>query len=114
MSVILYKKGSTHNVRGVECTAQIWKDERLDLEVLEKAGWFVRPENIPAEGTDTENPSEDSPQEEIDGRIIKDTKQEEASILELSEDEIRQMAKDAKISHWHTKSIERLKRELNA
>lgn len=113
MSVILYKKGSTHNVRGVECTAQIWKDERLDLEVLEKAGWFVRPENIPGEEADTEIPSEDSPQEEIDGRIIK-AKQEEASILELSEDEIRQKAKDAKISHWHTKSIERLKRELNA
>jgi len=55
--------------------------------------------------------------EENDGLQEKGQEETKVNILEkqeveTSDDDIRKLAKDAKIKHWHNKSIERLLKEL--
>ena len=82
MAVILYRAGNAHMVNGIKCEMQIC-NEYSYLHYLDE-GWFYSPEECYAEP--------DGAQEE--------------------NDKIRATAKDAGISNWHNKSIERLVREL--
>lgn len=92
MAIILYKKGTMHKIRGIPCQFQIC-NEYSYLHLLEQ-GWKYTPEECYAE-------------EEPEVVEIQDKEPED-----MKEVAIRHAAKDAGISHWHNKSIERLEKEL--
>ena len=89
MAIILYKKGDTTKVNGIPCEIQIC-NEFSYLHLLEQ-GWFYTPEECYAEEP------EETPATEAES---------------TKDHEVRTAAKDAGISHWHTKSIDRLTKEL--
>jgi hypothetical protein len=96
MAVILFKKGNTHKERGIPCQMQIC-NEYSYLHLL-KQGWHYTPEECYAE---------EEPELVEIPEVKEETETEEEPI-----DEIRVLARDAGISHWHNKSINRLTKEL--
>lgn len=104
MAVILYKKGNTSKVNGILCEVQIC-NEFSYLHLLEQ-GWCYSPEECYAE---EKEPELVEIPEEIEEAEAEPMETEPA----LTDDKIRMAAKDAGISHWHTKSIERLINELD-
>jgi len=103
MAIILYKKGTSHNILGISCTAQVWKDTHFDFPALEKAGWFLSPEDI-YKNEVTDKPESIEPEPIME---IPDTPKDD------EEETIRQMAKEAGIKSWHLKSINKLKEEMD-
>ena len=99
MAVILYKKGNTAKVRGIPCQFQIC-NEYSYLHLLEQ-GWKYTPEECYAD----EEPEVVEIPEEVPEEPVEDPE-------ETPEDAIRTAARDARIRHWHNKSIERLEKEL--
>ena len=104
MAVILYKPGNSKKVRGIPCDILIC-DEYSYLHNLEE-GYFYSPEECYAEKESEETGLEDAEQE------TEDEAEAETTGPVLSDDKIRAAAKEAGISHWHTKSIDRLVKEL--
>lgn len=104
MAVILYKAGGTSKVNGIPCEVQIC-NEFSYLHLLEQ-GWFYTPEECYAE-TEQEEGDKTGPEETLEEEL--ETEEEPKKSADV---EIRTAAKDAGISHWHTKSIDRLKNEL--
>ena len=99
MAVILFKKGNTAKIRGIPCQFQIC-DPFSYLHLLDD-GWFYTPEECCAE------PEKDEPV-----RVVVWVPNPDFGPPRLSNNEIRTAAKNAGISHWHTKSIDRLTSEL--
>lgn len=106
MAVILYRAGNAHTVNGIKCEVQIC-NEYSYLHYLDE-GWFYTPEECYAE----------KEQDKDDQAVLEDAQEESSKTEEaeeesvLTDDEIRAMAKESGISHWHTKSIGRLVEEL--
>ena len=104
MAIVLYKPGNSKKVRGIPCDILIC-DEYSYLHNLEQ-GYFYSPEECYAEKEDEETGLEAAEQE------TEDEAKAETTGPVLSDDKIRTAAKEAGISHWHTKSIDRLIKEL--
>ena len=103
MAIILYKKGTMHKVNGIPCQFQIC-NEYSYLHLLEQ-GWKYTPEECYQEPEPdlVEVPEETEPIEPPEPELSED---------ELKEDAIRSAAKDAGISNWYNKKIDRLVDEL--
>lgn len=106
MSIVLYKEGNTHNVRGIRCITQKFEGH-VDFEVLERNGWVKSPEMISPDtrGSDKISPEIDS---EGSNRHVEAKTQKE----EYSDEAIRQIAKNAGIENYGRKWIRTLKKEL--
>lgn len=134
MAIVLYKKGNAGKVRGIPCQLQVC-NEFSYLHLLEE-GWFYTPEEV-AEAEIKKELEEKiqaaaALEEEIEEEIVEkiaemeivkteDSVEEETVETEielpepaLTEDETRTAAKEAGIGYWHTKSIDRLNKELLA
>ena len=100
----LFKKGNSLTVNGIRCDMQT-VNEYSYLHLL-KQGWFYTPEECYQE---TEQPElVEVPEIEQETTIP----EPELSEDELKEDAIRAAAKDAGISNWYNKKIDRLVDEL--
>lgn len=83
--ITLYKDGNTHIVRGVAC--ELAQFEVNDLESALYSGWRTTPEK----------PSHPEPEEPSD---------------ELTNEQVRELAKDAGLDNWETGRIKGLKKAL--
>lgn len=109
MGITLYKPGKQHTVRGIKCEAKVF-DEQSYLQYLD-LGWYYSPadcyEPVAVEELEpieyVEEVEEKEPWE-TDGLIVID---------ELSDDEIRVLAKEKGIKNWYNKGIDKLKREID-
>lgn len=115
MSIILYKAGNSKKVRGIRCDYKVF-DESSYLHNLDQ-GWHYSPEECYAKSEEEvvdEEETEGVDQEESPEDETEDEAQEDAeSVVDPApEDEIRTAAKTAGLSHWHTKSVDRLIKEL--
>jgi len=99
MSVILYKKGNAGKVRGIPCQIQICNE--FSYKHLLEQEWFYTPEECYAKE-----------EQEEPVRVVVWTPNPDFGPPKLSDEEIRASAKDAGISSWHMKSIDRLEKEL--
>lgn len=101
MAIILFKKGNTTKVNGIPCQIQVC-NEFSYLHLLDE-GWYYTPEEmLEGEKAEKEEPSQEEP-----------TEVELAEVeTELTDDEIRAVAKKANIGNWHNKKIDRLLEEL--
>jgi len=104
MAIILFKAGNSHKVNGIPCQIQVC-NEFSYLHLLEQ-GWFYTPEECYAEEEEPELVEVPEIEEEAE------TTEEPMEAGEEPIDEIRAAAREAGISHWHNKSIERLVSEL--
>lgn len=131
MAIVLYKKGNAGKVRGIPCQIQVC-NEFSYLHLLEES-WYYTPEEV-VEAEIKEKELEEKAQAEIETKIMKkavtvvskkevvaEELEEETVETEIeppepasTDDKIRAKAKEAGISHWHNKSIERLNKELLA
>lgn len=96
MAVVLYRKGSESNIRGIQCEKCV---VNTDIDSLLKQGWKLRPE-------DTLEPPEE-PKEDDASEDKGEGEQEENEMA------IREKAKEAGIDHWWNKKIETLEKELS-
>ena len=87
MAIILYKPGSTHKIRGVPCEYKICEGHSLKQHLED--GWFITPEECYPEP------------------ILVPTYVEEEPV-----DAVREKAKEAGISNWYNKGVDKLKEEL--
>lgn len=95
---------------GIPCQIQVC-NEFSYLHLLDE-GWYYTPEEVAeAEIKEKRKALEDKEAPEAD---FGDATEAEPTETEpaLTDDDIRTMAKEAGISHWHTKSIDRLVSEL--
>lgn len=113
MGVALYKHGNTHVINGIECDMQVF-DEYLYASNLD-AGWHLTPE----ECYEKEEPETD---EEAATETPEETETEEDEVLTLKENkyygdltdgEVREIAKDKGIKYWHNKNIDKLREEVD-
>jgi len=95
MAIILYKPGNRIKINGIPVDFQVC-NEFSYLHLLEQ-GWFYTPKECYAEKEE---------------EVVVWVPNPDLGPPKLSDAEIRAAAKDAGISSWHTKSIERLKNEL--
>jgi len=110
MAVILYKAGGGEKIRGIPCQVQICNE--FSYKHLLEQGWCYSPEECYAEKEEekvTEDTEEETTDTETEDIPIETTVLSED---ELTEAAIREAAKNAGISSWHVKSIERLTKEL--
>ena len=82
MSIVLYKPGNSHIIRGVPCEYRICKGRSLKQHLDD--GWFISPEECYPEESEEDK----------------------------EEDAIRKAAKEAGISNWYNKGIDKLVEEL--
>jgi len=116
MAIILYKKGNTAKIRGIPCQLMVCNPFSY-LHLLDD-GWFLSPEEcyVVEEQVEevTEDTEEETPEEAAgflsDLEVVENEEPEEAA--EIAYNAIRMKAKAAGIGHWHTKSIDRLEKEL--
>ena len=110
MAVVLFNKDGQSKI----C------NEFSYLHLLEQ-GWFYTPEECYVE--EKQDESDETGPEETPGEEELETEEEITKVVvwipnpdfgppRLSDNEIRAAAKEAGISHWHTKSIDRLENEL--
>ena len=88
MSVIVYREGASHNIKGVQCEQQLIAPEFLDSHLIN--GWYLEPGDIPYEPL---------PEPEID-------------IDDLSNGDIRELARIKGHELSDTARIDTLKRFL--
>jgi hypothetical protein len=97
--IVLYKKGSTSKINGILCDIQLCNPHAY-LHLLDQ-GWYRTPEEIAgaeAKAKEAERVEEAEESEELE--------------IKTEELEIRAEAREAGISHWYNKGIERLEKEL--
>ena len=113
MAVVLYRKGSTHIVRGVKCES--CKFEPFELESQLKNGWHLSPEELCDDVQDDEE-KESEVKEEVEAEEDKEDKEvlekRAKTIEDMDNDEIRELARTANIEKWETARIATLKRKL--
>ena len=111
MAVILYRAGTTHTVRGVQCEQELF-DEYSYLHNLEM-GWFYSPEECYSEEIKevVEIPIVKSGEAAVNVPVK--LKLKEVVIVEESDEDIRARAKKAGLRNWHNMGIEKLKAKLN-
>ena len=95
MSIALYKPGNAHIVRGVRCEYKICEGHSLKQHL--KDGWFLSPEDCYLE-----------PEEVVEEPVPYEPESTETE----KKTAVREAAKEAGISNWYNKSIERLVEEL--
>ncbi len=95
MAIQLYREGTTHNVRGIEC--ELMNCDIADLNYYVDQGWSTSPETleIPIESDDL--PAEGGP--------IPDPAPQDINPIRLR-------AKEAGIDGWDTKNFKTLEAEL--
>jgi hypothetical protein len=89
MSVALYKAGSTHTIKGIECEMKLFNENSFTNML--GSGWFYSPSECYEEATE--------PEDKLDS---------------LDDNEVRSIAKECGIKNWHNKKIARLKAEIDA
>jgi hypothetical protein len=111
--VIIYRKGNTHQIRGIECEKSMV--DALELDQYLSDGWVVRPEDLikyeePEETNDT---PEDEEQVELEEpkKITKEEIDTNGS-GKLSNKEIRAAAMRIGIEDWSKARISTLKEKL--
>lgn len=123
MSVVFYRKGNTHTVRGIKCELTVIRPEYFNGKLPE--GWFFAPEDI-VKGEEAEENLEihiakarekmakkkDIDTDGMQEGVKKEEDTEEVEEKVLKNPEIRQAAKDAGIENWKTARIETLKESL--
>lgn len=97
MSIVLYRKGDTHTVRGIACELKIVSHEHFSG--VPDAGWFLNVQDINKVGK-TEEPQE----------IV--VSEETKTIDGMDNDEIRVAAKMAGMRDYDTARIRTLKKKL--
>lgn len=107
MSVVLYKKGDTHIIRGLSCDIKLVRPDRFNGP---EDGWFMSPEKA-YEKPIEEKPFEHDPKEEIIETIV-DIKPVALDYDKMSNPKIREHAKKAGIKNWKDARIKTLKDEL--
>ena len=110
MGVALYKPGNTHTVNGIDCEMKVF-DEYLFTSALD-IGWNLTPEACyeteeQEESEETEAEASDEDQEEILSL------EENKYYGDLSDGEVREIAKSKGIKHWHNKNIDKLRKEVD-
>ena len=95
MAVALYRPGGTHKIRGVKCEMQIFSTNCVDNAI--ETGWFYSPEGC--------YDVVEQVSSQTDGIL---------SIDDMTDDEIRILAKERKIKNWYNKGIDKLKTEIDA
>lgn len=90
MALQLYRKGDTHNVRGIECELVNIRHDQVDEYLAQ--GWVRDPKEI-------------------------DEPEKPDNVVELKKTDpkhpVRQKAKEAGIDGWKTRSISKLEAELD-
>ena len=94
MGVTLYRPGSTHNIKGIQCELRVFNE--YNFKVCLDKGWFFSPEEC-------------YPKEPV---VEAKQDKKEKPVKKMQDTEIRKLAKDAGIKSWHVKKIDRLKKEL--
>lgn len=102
MSIVLYRKGDTHTVRGIACELKIVSHEHFSG--VPDAGWFLNVQDINKVGK-TEEP------QEIESNVIV-VSEETKTIDGMDNDEIRVAAKMAGMRDYDTARIRTLKNKL--
>lgn len=92
MAIQLYREGSTHTVRGVDC--EIGNFQPIEMEAMLKEGWVKDPSEIGVE----------APKKPV---------KEEKGKDDTSIDPVRLAAKKAGIENWESKRIKTLEAELS-
>ena len=103
MSITLYRPGNSHERHGIKCEARVF-NEYSYLHLLD-LGWFYSPEECYQEAVEEVIEEAIEVPVEIDGLLI---------ISEMSDEEIRLLAKARGIKSWHNKGIDKLKAELDS
>ena len=101
MSIMLYRKGESHNVRGIKCEAKAF-DEYSYLHELNN-GWCYSPKKV------NEKPDQTDKAEEYYLLYLDAGSKEERDRLEIK---IRETAKAFGINNWHNSKITTLLTKL--
>ena len=112
MSVVLYKAGNTHEIDGIKCEMKVF-DEYLFTSALE-IGWNLTPEGCyekEEQKESEETAAEASEEDENQEKVL--TLKENKYYGDLTTDEVRKIAKDKGIKHWHNKNIDKLRKEVD-
>ena len=102
MAFQVYKEGSTHTIRGIECDLMN-VNTVSSAQAMLKNGWYSSPEEIGDGAQDTEEKAMQADDEAT----------EEASEAEKELNPIREKAKAAGIEGWDKKRIKTLEAELD-
>lgn len=98
MSVELYRPGTTHVKNGIKCEAGIFNE--YSFTHLLETGWFLTPE-------------ETCKLTEKDNGMWEYQLNDDVTEKEITEEELRAMAKEKGIRNWHNMTVDNLKVKLN-
>ena len=107
MGVQLYRPGKGFTMRGIECEMKVFDPYLFEGNL--DAGWYLTPEEVP-DGAPVVDLTETK---EVEDNAEEHDMPEQGQSTALTDDEIRELAKEEGIKSWHLKSIETLLEELN-
>lgn len=114
MSVSLYRKGTTHTIRGTLC--EMGKFSPGEVHTQLKNGWFKSPGEAYGIQDEKAKADEETHHKEDPTQPDEEEATEDNRVLNLddmSNKEIREAAKAAGIESWDTTRIKTLKAELS-
>ena len=94
MAIKLYRKGTTHNINGIDCEIRLF-DVRYGNSFAGVDGWCLKPEDIGGES------------------VVEEVENTEPLLDDLDPSDIREQAKAAGIEGWENKRINTLKEALS-
>jgi hypothetical protein len=111
MSIQLFRKGTTHNIKGVECEMGTFKVRQLQSMLDE--GWVNCPNKLlEVDLTEALEPVDDLPEPEPEPEAPSQEEADTNNSGKLSAKEVRAAAKAAGIEDWANKRIATLKAAL--
>jgi hypothetical protein len=102
MGVVLYRKGSTHTIRGVECEAKVIDSRSFTGKAEE--GWFLSEKDIDVK--------EKNEEEKDTIKEVEEIKTGQKDEILMSDAELRKEAEKRGVKGWRRASIKTLRAAL--